>query len=103
MAGRVSTADGLRALASGQAVIDAGPLCGSPGLFAAIKSRFVCPNADIGGNPALDFTGATCDSLSVSGSFLALPARFGAARAPDPTRCEDPADPKFASLYDCSK
>lgn len=102
IAGRATTGDMLRALAASLARLDGGPLCGTPALFTAIKTQFICPGADVTGAPSLDFTSAGCDALSVASAFAAEPARFGEVRPLDPTPCGDLADPKLADLFDCS-
>ena len=102
-AGRVNTTDGLRAIAKGQAMTDGGPLCGFPNFYNSVKRTFICPSADIATSPADDFKAKDCDALSLAAAFVADPAMLGVARKPDPAPCGDPADPKYASFFDCAK
>jgi hypothetical protein len=102
-AGRVNTADGLRAIAKGQAMTDGGPLCGFPNFYNSVKNTFICPSADIATSPADDFKPKDCDALSLAAAFSADPAMLGVARKPDESACGDPADPKYASFFDCAK
>ncbi len=103
LSGRVTTGDALRGLASQQADSDGGPLCGFPNFFTAVKTGFVCPNADITSSVAKDFTNAPCDAISVAAAFSAFPAQIGAVRDPKSSACAAPDDPKFDALFDCAK
>lgn len=102
-AGRVSTADALRAIAKGQALTDGGPLCGFPNFYNSVKHAFVCPSADIVTNPASDFKDLECDALSLAAAFTADPAQLGDPQKQAKTACGDPADPQYAPYFDCSK
>ena len=102
-AGRVSTSDALRAIAKEQAANDGGPLCGFGNFYSSVKHAFICPGADITTSPASDFKGLGCDALSLAASFVADPALFGDPRKPDSSGCGDPADPKYAPLFDCAQ
>jgi hypothetical protein len=102
-AGRVNTADALRTIARGQSMTDGGPLCGFPSFYNSVKSSFICPSADIATNPADDFKPKECDALSLAVAFSADPVLLGDARKPDKSACGDPADPKYASFFDCAR
>jgi hypothetical protein len=54
-------------------------------------------------DPAQEFTGASCNAVSLASAFEARPARLGAARAANPTGCASPNDPKFDALFDCNR
>jgi hypothetical protein len=102
-AGRVSTADALRAIAKGQATTDGGPLCGFPTFYNSVKSSFVCPSADITTNAANDFKGVACDALSLAAAFTADAVQLGNTRKADRSACGDPADPMYAPFFDCAQ
>lgn len=101
--GRVSTTDGLRAIARAQAATDGGPLCGFPNFFNSVKHGFICPGADITSSASDDFKGVDCDALSFAAAFTADPALLGSTRKPEKSACADPADPSYASFYDCTQ
>ncbi len=101
--GRVNIGDALRAIATGQAVTDGGPLCGFPNFYNTVKSTFVCPSADIATSPSNDFKNVPCDALSLAAAFTAQPASFGEVRKPPKSACADPDAPESAALFDCSK
>lgn len=101
LSGRAATSDLLRTLAGSLAQQDGGPLCGTPAFFEAVKTKFVCPGADVLRAPTADFTTASCDAISVASAFTAVPALFGERRSLDPTPCGDPMEPRFKGLFDC--
>jgi hypothetical protein len=102
-AGRVATADALRAIAKGQAMNDGGPLCGFPNFYDSVKRAFICPSADITQIADNDFKGLGCDALSLAAAFTAEPAQLGEEHKPDPSACGDPSDPKYAPFFDCAQ
>ena len=102
-AGRVSTADALRAIAKGQALTDGGPLCGFPNFYNTVKHAFVCPSADIAATPARDFKDVECDALSLAAAFSADPVQFGTVQKQPKSACGDPSDPKYAAFFDCAQ
>jgi hypothetical protein len=102
-AGRVGTADALRAIAKGQAMSDGGPLCGFPNFYNSVKHAFVCPSADIATTPANDFKDLGCDALSLAAAFTAEPAQLGEERKPGKSACGDPSDPMYAPFFDCAQ
>jgi hypothetical protein len=103
LAGRATTTDALRGFAGSMAFNADGPLCGKPSFFTAVKTAFVCPNADITSNVGRDFASDTCDAISVGLGFAALPAQAGAVRPRSASPCGDPDDPKYKDFFDCSK
>jgi hypothetical protein len=102
LGGRVATGDVLRGFAISQAVTGTGPLCGPDALFPVLKSKFLCPNADVVSDMTLDFTDKICDAMSVSVSFRAQPGRMGEARTAETVGCKSVDDPDVVQLFDCN-
>lgn len=71
-------------------------LCTNP--IFDINKPLICGYPDIGFDPANDSTGKTCDAISTSFQFVAIPALIGNDRPPDPP----PANPCRPDQLSCS-